>query len=127
MKLSLLEIKDVGVDNQERLVIGALDDCDLGHYFVAIAPKVSETAFSSELLAIKWLNNLEIKKGDFVVVYFKKGETKSKKNANDSTTYFVYWDLEKPLSEYSNCCCVLLEADWSAKELCDTKDEGDAK
>lgn len=125
MKLNLLDIKDGGVIEQQRVVMVAIEDCDLGHYMLAIAPRISENSFSSKVSVIKWLNNIALKKGDFVVVYFKGGETKSKKNDNGSTTYFLYWDIERSISDFSNSCCVLLEATWEAKDIQVDSKEGD--
>ncbi|MCQ2336011.1 MAG: hypothetical protein MJ010_02375 [Paludibacteraceae bacterium] len=125
MKLDLLDIKDGGIVGQQRVVMVAYEDCDLGHYMLAITQKMSENSFSSKLSTIKWLNNIELKKGDIVVVYFKGGETKSKKNDSGSITYFLYWDIEKTFQDFSNSCCVLLETTWVAKDIQVDSKEGD--
>lgn len=113
MRLQLNKIKDLQDADNRRLIINVAEDCDLGHYILMLNPNVDGESFSSDIKATKWLDNMLVKKGDMVVVYFKEGDLKKKENEDGSATYFLYWPIQDYLKDWQRYTLVLLEASWN--------------
>ena len=88
---------------------------NLGGYVIAESVLVGENAISSEIKNSYWLPDQELKIGDLVVLYTKKGEKRSVLNKDGSTTYFYYWGLNNPLFSEEKTCVVLFETSWMFK------------
>jgi hypothetical protein len=54
-------------------------------------------ALSGDVPHAYWFTDKKIGRGDFVVLYSKKGVRKEKKNADGTTSHFFYWGLSNPL------------------------------
>lgn len=115
MKLEIAYIKDSGNLEKERTVFKVTQPTNLGIYLVSLSAETSENTFSSHIRNVYWLPDQELKPGDLVVLYTKKGEKRSTINEDGSTTYFYYWGLEKPMNSVEKTCVVLLEASWRIK------------
>ncbi|OUN71159.1 hypothetical protein [Barnesiella sp. An55] len=117
MKLEIAYIKDSGNLEKERTVFKVTQPTNLGLYLVSQSVETSSTTFSSNIKNIYWLPDQELKIGDLVVLYTKKGEKRSTINKDGSTTYFYYWGLDKPLTSTEKSCVVLLETSWRVKGI----------
>lgn len=115
MKLEIAYIKDSGNLEKERTVFKVTQPTNLGIYLVSQSVETSENTFSSRIRNVYWLPDQELKAGDLVVLYTKKGEKRSTINEDGSTTYFYYWGLDKPMTSVEKTCVVLLEASWRIK------------
>lgn len=123
MKIVIKYIKDFGNPEKERVVLKVNAPTDIGQYVVAESVKVNENAISSEIKNQYWFPDQELKVGDLVVLYTKRGEKKSVLNKDGSTTYFFYWGLENPLSSVEKSCVVLFETLWMYKEASPVTDD----
>ena len=112
MRIKLTEIKDSGVLEKERFVFKVLQSGNLGIYMVATSKEIAENTFSSDVKNLYWLPDQEIKEGDLVVLYTKKGKKNSTVNKDGSTTYFYYWGLTESLSIVEKKCVILFESTW---------------
>ncbi len=115
MKIEIDYIKDTNDSEKERVVFKVNQPTNLGGYVIAESVQVGESAISSEIKNPYWLPDQELKIGDLVVLYTKKGEKRSVLNKDGSTTYFYYWGLNKPLSSEEKTCVVLFETSWMFK------------
>lgn len=127
MKIEIKYIKDFGDPEKERVVFKVNAPTNIGLYVVAESVKVNDNAISSEIKNQYWLPDQELKIGDLVVLYTKKGERKSVLNKDGSTTYFFYWGLENPLSSVEKSCVVLFETSWTFKEASSTNGNDETK
>lgn len=119
MKVGIKYIKDFGNPEKERVVFKIDTATNLGFYVVAQSIKVQDNAISSNIKNTYWFPDQELKVGDLVVLYTKKGEKKSVLNKDGSMTYFFYWGLEEPLSSINKSCVVLFETTWMFKGAAD--------
>lgn len=123
MKLEIAYIKDSGNLEKERTVFRVAQPTNLGLYLVSQSVETSGTTFSSDIKNVYWLPDQELKIGDLVVLYTKKGEKSSTINEDGSTTYFYYWGLDKPLTSIEKSCVVLIEASWRIKGVSSVNDK----
>lgn len=68
--------------------------------------------FSGSVPHCYWFTDLKIKSGDTVVLYTKVGKRSEKKNDNGSTSYFFYWELDKPTLQDDRFIPVLIKGEW---------------
>lgn len=123
MKIVIDYIKDFGDKEKERVVFRINQPTNLGLYVIAESVKVGDTSISSFIKNVYWLPDQELKTGDLVVLYTKKGEKRSVLNEDGSTTYFYYWGLGDTLSSEDKSCVVLFETSWMFKEAHLNSDE----
>jgi len=112
MKLRISSFADAGQQNKERLIIRAESDVDVGDYLVmcsAISP--TGTASAGRKLAY-WFPDKEIKSGDLVILYSKRGTESEKKLESGATAYFFYWGLENTVWAGGNGAVLLLTEEW---------------
>lgn len=117
MKIQFNKILDSGSEENERLLFTALESCDLGNFIVTLAKKVGDHRVSSHLENVKWLDDVELKPQDIVVIYTKrKGEgVKTIQNEGGQTSYFLFWNLDSTLRpDYSVVC---FEASWKSIDV----------
>lgn len=112
MDLKILNTKDPGNKEKERVVLSVMADINLGDYLIAHSISLEEERVSSILEDIMWFPDQELKKGDQVVVYTKAGEQNKIANSDGSTSYFYYWNLPAPIGEDELASVIIFEADW---------------
>lgn len=118
MNLKLLSIKNDGDHEKERVLVRALSDCSIGNYILFDTTYFGDNTVSNQLRHNYWLPNLEVKKGDLIVIYTKEGENVSKENDKGNTSHFLYWGIERPIWNDKEDCAVLIEiSDWSHKTV----------
>jgi hypothetical protein len=103
MKLSLQSIENAGDIERERVVLVAGANLDLAHFVILACKTVpvgkanrSKGAVVGGLPAAFWFGERAIKKGDYVILYTKRGRTAEKKQ-NSRKSYFYYWDRQETL------------------------------
>jgi hypothetical protein len=94
MNLKITKIHDIG-DGQERLVLEAAADTDLGFY-ILFRTRLVGSGVSNRLEESFWFPDKIIKAGDKAVIYTGRG-AESANTSGGATTYFYYWNLEKSL------------------------------
>ena len=132
MRIKFDKVLDSGSPDDERLLFSVLEPCNLGNYVIALAKKKGENSISSELENIKWLNDVEVKAQDIVVIYtHRQGDgVKKLQNNNDRSSYFQFWNLKDTLKSLNDYSIVCFETTWSAIDVDiqthqDTSSEGD--
>jgi hypothetical protein len=98
MSLQFLRVEGAGDLSQERVVLRASTDVDIGVYAVFRCVSNEEgKVLSGPILCAYWFADRLIKKDDWVILYSKRG-TRSQKEGNDGpSSYFYYWGLENPI------------------------------
>ena len=115
MKIEIDYIKDINDSEKARVIFKINQPVNLGSYIVAQSVQVGETSISSKIENAYWLPDQELKLGDLVVLYAKKGEKRSVLNEDGTTTFFYYWGLDKPTLSEEKSCVVLFETSWMFK------------
>lgn len=117
MNIEIKAIKDRGDPKEERLVLEANRDDDVGRYVVFAAPRSEDGSVSSELKRAYWFPDKPVSAGDLVILYTREGSPKKKKNADGSRSHFFYWGLEEPIwGEPGYFAVLLLVKSWKATE-----------
>lgn len=115
MILKIKDIKDIGSD-KERVVLTALEDGDIGMHFMLNTIQIGDGEVSSEVSKPYWFPDIEVKLGDLVVVYTKKGKRGLKLNPSGKTSYFFYRNFDEPIYGDSEIPLVIEADNWSTKD-----------
>lgn len=99
MSLKLLRVESAGNLDDEKVVFQAIADAKLGNYIVLQSKKSPDgKVFSGAIPSAFWFTTMDIKRGDFVVLYTKVGARSQKQGSeNEPSSYFFYWDLKEPI------------------------------
>jgi hypothetical protein len=112
MKLKISSFADAGQQSNERLVIRAETDADVGEYLVMCSSTSSEGNATAGRKVAYWFPDKEVKSGDLVVLYSKSGTQSEKKLQSGATAHFFYWGVDKPLWVSGNGAVLLLALEW---------------
>lgn len=99
MKLAFKNIYGAGELARERIVLTALDDCDIGTYAMLVARRgsTSQTIEGGPIPHCFWWPDKQVTEGDLIILYTKNGAVSVKENASGSTSHFFYWDLAESI------------------------------
>lgn len=115
MKIAFTDIQAFGDKENERIRFKVTEACNLGDYLIALSEKKGNGRISSKLEHIKWLSGVDMNANDWVIVYStRKGNgVKQLRNEDGSSSFFVFWNLEHPLTEFTGKSVVYIEAFWN--------------
>lgn len=115
MKLEIKNIKDRGTAD-ERLVLVAIEDCDIGRYFAFVTKKNVDKVIYTHLKHPYWFPDKVVKKGDLVILYTKSGSSSFKENKDGSSSHFYYRGISSPILT-ENQFALLVEANtWKIEQ-----------
>jgi len=118
MKLAIRYVRDHGVKKDERIILKALDNIDIGSYMLADTTYISDAEVSNKLRHTFWLPDQEVKKDDLIVIYTKEGRDSVKANKSGSKTYFFYWGINRTVWNVDeDAAALFLVGDWSSKKV----------
>jgi hypothetical protein len=82
--------------NKERAVLRAESDVNIGQFavFRSLASSTGSGATAGKKIAY-WFPDTQLKKGDLVVIYTKRGKSSEKKLDGGRTAHFFYWDSDE--------------------------------
>lgn len=93
MDLKILGVYDANTDN-ERLTLSVVNDCNVSNYIVMDTTYDDEREEKNVWRHALTLPDLEVKKGDQVKIYTRKGTNRSVlSNSGKCFIHFVYWGL----------------------------------
>ncbi|MFH1162366.1 MAG: hypothetical protein V1696_03810 [Candidatus Jorgensenbacteria bacterium] len=115
MKIQIKGIEDAGNLEKERVIFEVLDDDNVGEYAVFKSKKTGEAQVSSATSATFWFTDHEIKKGDLIVLYTKKGSYKTQVNGSGNTSHFFYWNKTVPIwtNQQEDAIVLLNISEWA--------------
>ncbi|MDR6982506.1 hypothetical protein J2X32_001124 [Rheinheimera pacifica] len=118
MKLEIVSVKGAGILKEERVVLRANADTDIGDYLVADTTYQGEGQVSNKLRNIFWLPDKIVSARDLVVIYSKSGNDKTQENKSGTRTHFIYWDLNKTVWNKDEDAITLFHIkDWDVKQV----------
>jgi hypothetical protein len=99
IKVTIKSINSVGDLERERIVLKALDDCDVGLYAIFATKRgaSTKTVQAGKIPYCFWLPDKAVKKNDLIIVYTKKGKASVKQNPSGATSHFLYWGEDHPI------------------------------
>ena len=113
MELKISGISDRGILKDERIGFNVIKDCELKFYQLFRTKFGEFGGFYNRGQSAYWFAPKKVKAGDKIVVYTKNGTDNSKVNENGTTTYWLYWGLDKPIFTDDNNGIVLVQInDW---------------
>lgn len=96
MNVVINTIADKGSIQNERVVVKALVDVDIGRYGIFRTGK-SATGITNSVYNTYWFPDRQVRAGDLIVLYTKAGVYSVKRNLDGSDAHFYYWGLSAPL------------------------------
>jgi hypothetical protein len=118
MQLELKNFADAGVLDKERLIIRVLADVNIGSYVVLRSKTNDNGRPISGTKDAYWFPDVEVRRGDLIVLYTKRG-TSSKKALEGSSgmAHFYYWSQSSPFwgAERSNTAVLIYADSWASK------------
>ncbi|MBD8900009.1 hypothetical protein [Rhodanobacter sp. DHG33] len=118
MKLEIKSFGEAGNLEEERLVLHALDDVDIGNYVVLRSKRgASGTSPTSGSKDAYWFPDTTVKAGDLVIIYTRKGNSAKKELSGGRTAHFFYWHKSKPFwsSDAKNTAVLIETKTWRSK------------
>lgn len=87
-------IRDNGSQESERLIMSVLQNDNTNNYLVLDTTYGADNKVSNKHKHPFWFPKIEVKKGDLVILYSKKGRYHTVVNKDGTTSHFFYWNLE---------------------------------
>lgn len=113
MNLEIRSFADAGEPSQERIILKALTDLDVGEFAVFRSGVTVEGSPTPGRKSAYWFPDQTVKANDLVVLYTKKGTRSTKPLDDGHTAYFFYWGKAEALWGNSQFGAVVLEVlDW---------------
>lgn len=111
-----------GVD--ERLVLKALEDTDIGHYLIVDATYNKDDTVSNHFRHVYWFPKTQVLEGELVVLYTKKGNNYYRKPTPQKPgAHFFYWDVSHNVWNDGHDAVTLINAcEWESKQFKDIHD-----
>jgi hypothetical protein len=114
MNLKVIGVEGVGDLEKERVVLQASENTDIGKFALFAANRSNEDQpFSGDIPDTYWFPFKEVKSGDFVVVYTKKGVRGEKTSDSGRTSYFYYWGYDKSKWGSNRIAVLVNTATWT--------------
>jgi len=93
--LKLISINNTGNVQSEHVFLAVNADCNLGDYLLTDSTYGSDEAPSNKLRHVFFFPQLEVKKGDYVVLWTQSGKYSKGETTNKKAQHNVYWGLKE--------------------------------
>ena len=115
--LRINSVKDVGDLDRERVVLRALQDTDLANYAVFSCLVFDDKQIESgDIPDVFWFESMDLKTGDFVVLYTKEGTERTKVSERGNKSYFYYWSKKQAIWTEQRRAILVNTTDWTSAE-----------
>ena len=111
MKAEIVKVKSRGDYENEVVVIGVKNDCDIGRFIIADSTYRSNGKVSNAVRHTLWIPDQTVVAGDEVCIWTRSGKSHSVKLTNGNTRYNFYWNLRTAVWNDDGDCAVLFELD----------------
>ncbi|MBD9479854.1 hypothetical protein [Pseudoxanthomonas sp. PXM02] len=117
MSLSIESFTGEGDLKNERILIRANDEVDIGDYVLMRSKKNLSGDATSGPKSAFWFPDVTINKGDLVVVYTRAGNPSVKRLKSGVDAHFFYWRKERPIwgKEDANIAVLLEAPHWESR------------
>ncbi|MCZ4126771.1 hypothetical protein [Stutzerimonas balearica] len=115
MKAKITAIREPGNLQKERIVIRIESACNIGE-FLLLQTGFKNGSVNTGVYETFWFPDKQVRAGDYVVVYTKKGAS-SEKPFNGVTSHFFYLGKSTPIWRTNERSAVLMHAPvWQSLE-----------
>lgn len=87
---------------EERIIFKVLEDCNLSYYLLLDNSYDKEGRVSNTHRHCYAFPNVNVKRGDYVVLYTRRGYKTSFNNRAQTTTYVFYWGFDENASVWNS-------------------------
>jgi len=94
--LRIVSVADAGKYDRERVVLRARHACNVGRYAVIDATYAPDGVVSNINRHFFWFPDLDVDEGDYILLYTKKGQDRTFRNAEGEVIHAFYWGFDKP-------------------------------
>lgn len=108
MKLKVINIRDRGDLNKERVVMKVESAGNVGEFLLAQSGYYNNSV-TNDIYETFWFPDKDVNFGDLVVLYTKSGRG-SEKPFNDVKSHFFYLGNKRPIWNVENRAAVLMHA-----------------
>ncbi len=113
MKAKVQSVHNHGDANAEFVLIAVNEDCDIGNFILADTSYLSSGTVSNKLRHMYWIPDRKVKKGDFVSIHTREGQSFDKTLDTGAKLYHFYWGLKSAVWNDTGDCAALFEiAHW---------------
>ena len=120
MKVEVDTVKERGDLNNERVILKVNTDTDIGRFLLGVTRCTGERQVSSNLNQIYWFPDKAVKRGDFVVLFTKKGTRGQYENQTNSITHTFYLNLDACIWDLQKAAAVIFEIGmWQSSRISD--------
>lgn len=117
MNINIRKVLGNGDLENERVILDVIQNDLLGIYLVLKSKELNESTVNSRTEGTYWFPDKDVKQGDLVVLYTKKGVNTEKRNEDGTTTYFFYWNMDGTLWNNPEDAVILSRLEsWSYKK-----------
>lgn len=109
MKLKIAGVFNHGDLDKEHVALNVLEDCNLSAYVLMDTTYDKDGKVSNKHRHVKWLPSVEVKKGNRVSVWTKKGTDTSLKADDGTVWHRVYWNMNTSVWNSDGDVAVLLQ------------------
>lgn len=119
MKIKIKKVVDHGTHSSERVWFEVTADCNLKYYMITDTTYTGENSISNKVRHVYWFAPKDVKKGDEVLLYTKKGLYKTESiNNGKNTRYFLFWGLESFVWNNTGDAAILFEMNsWNTTKV----------
>jgi len=110
-ELRILSFADVGNLDKERIALIADTDLTVGDYAVFLSKVTASGKVTSGHKQAFWFPDGDVKEGDMVVLYSKKGVSATKELPDGQTAHFFYWGMTAPMWTSDKVAAVVLHVE----------------
>jgi hypothetical protein len=112
MRVSIMQIADRGVAEQERLHLDVSAETNLSYYVVVDTVR-SGSGIAPTPKHVYWFADKTVHAGDSIILYTRAGTNTSVARADGKVNHFFYWGLPQAVWTRPTSCAVLLEvSEW---------------
>ena len=102
MNLQIIKVADSGNLDNERVIIKVINDCLISWYLIFDNTYNGDGSISNLWRHLYIFPSKEVKAGDFIWLYTKKGINSQRGNDSNTTTYILHWGLEETIWNHSD-------------------------
>lgn len=118
MQLKIIGIRSSGSISDERVVLKAEGDGDIGRYMTFVATRLRPQTISARLENPFWLPEFQVKNNDLIIVYTKEGRMSTVNNSDRSQSHFFYRGEKDSLFGSKEKVPMIVEiVHWSTSEV----------
>ncbi len=118
MDIEIKYVKDAGDLRNERIILKALKEVQIGEYMISDTTYTEDGQISNLIRHIYWIPDKVVQANDLIVIYTKEGRFSEKINKSGVVTHFFYWSLNRTIwNQESDSATLFKIKDWLNKKV----------